>query len=110
MEGQRRLHHERRAATTSGTTADDFRFVYKRLNGNGSIVVKVESLVNTNAWAKAGVMIRESLDAGSKMAYMIESYSQGVSFGWRPTGGRHLRQRDPGGRRGSAVGEADPHG
>jgi regulation of enolase protein 1 (concanavalin A-like superfamily) len=65
--------------------ADDFRFVFKRLNGNGSVQVKVESIVNTNAWAKAGVMIRESLDAGSPMAYMIESYSSGVSFGWRQT-------------------------
>jgi hypothetical protein len=65
--------------------ADDFRFVYKSLTGNGSVTVKVESLVNTNAWAKAGVMIRESLDAGSSMAYMIQSYSSGVSFGWRPT-------------------------
>jgi hypothetical protein len=67
--------------------ADDFRFVYKSLNGNGSVVVKVESLVDTNAWAKAGVMIRESLDAGSPMAYMIQSYSSGVSFGWRLTSG-----------------------
>ncbi len=63
--------------------ADDFRFAYKSLTGNGSIVVKVESLVNTNAWAKAGVMVRQSLDAGSKFAYMIVSYSSGVSFGWR---------------------------
>ena len=63
--------------------ADDFRFVFKRLSGNGSITVKVESLVNTNVWAKAGVMIRDSLDAGSQMAYMLESFSSGVSFGWR---------------------------
>jgi hypothetical protein len=63
--------------------ADDFRLVYKRLAGNGSITVKVESLVNTNAWAKAGVMIRENLTAGSMMAYMIVSWSSGVSFGWR---------------------------
>ncbi len=67
--------------------ADDFRFVYKRLNGNGSVTVKVDSLVNTNAWAKAGVMIRDSLDAGSPMAYMIQSFSSGVSFGWRLTSG-----------------------
>jgi hypothetical protein len=63
--------------------ADDFRFIFKRLSGNGSIQVKVDSLVNTNAWAKAGVMIRDSLDAGSPMAYMIQSFSSGVSFGWR---------------------------
>ncbi|MCL5281807.1 MAG: hypothetical protein M1376_18065, partial [Planctomycetes bacterium] len=67
--------------------ADDFRFVYQSLNGNGSVVVKVESLGNTNAWAKAGVMIRESLEAGSPMAYMIQSFSSGVSFGWRLTSG-----------------------
>jgi hypothetical protein len=63
--------------------ADDFRFACKSLNGNGSVVVRVESLVNTNAWAKAGVMIRQSLDADSKFAYMIQSFSSGVSFGWR---------------------------
>jgi regulation of enolase protein 1 (concanavalin A-like superfamily) len=68
--------------------ADDFRFACKSLAGNGSVVVRVESLVNTNAWAKAGVMIRQSLDAESKFAYMIVSYSSGVSFGWRQqTGG-----------------------
>ena len=63
--------------------ADDFRFACKSLTGNGSVVVKVESLTNTNAWAKAGVMIRQSLDADSKFAYAVVSYSSGVSFGWR---------------------------
>jgi hypothetical protein len=63
--------------------ADDFRFAWKRLSGNGSILVKVESIGNTNAWAKGGVMIRQSLDADSKFAYMIVSAAQGVSFGWR---------------------------
>ena len=64
--------------------ADDFRFAYKTLTGDGSIVVKVQSLVNTNAWAKAGVMFRQSLDADSKFVYMIVSYGSGVSMGWRP--------------------------
>jgi hypothetical protein len=64
--------------------ADDFRFAYKTLTGNGSAIVKVESLVNTNAWAKAGVMIRQSLDADSKFVYMIVSAGSGVSMGNRP--------------------------
>jgi hypothetical protein len=46
-------------------------------------VAKVDSLVNTNVWAKAGVMIRQSLDTGSPMAYMIQSAASGASFGWR---------------------------
>jgi len=65
-------------------TADDFRFAYKTLTGDGSIVVKVESLVNTNVWAKAGVMVRQSLDADSKFVYFIQSFGSGVSMGWRP--------------------------
>ena len=47
--------------------ADQFRFGFKRLTGDGSIVAKVDSIDNTNVWAKAGVMIRESLDAGSQV-------------------------------------------
>jgi len=65
--------------------ADDFRFAYKRVSGNASIVVKVESIGNTNTWAKAGVMIRQSLDGGSKFTYTVVTPGQGVSFGWRET-------------------------
>jgi len=48
--------------------ADEFHYGYKTLTGAGTITAKVESVENTNAWAKAGVMIRETLDAGSKFA------------------------------------------
>ena len=48
--------------------ADEFHFAYKTLTGPGTITAKVESVENTNVWAKAGVMIRETLDAGSKFA------------------------------------------
>ncbi|MBM4026200.1 MAG: hypothetical protein FJ280_12460, partial [Planctomycetes bacterium] len=67
--------------------ADDFRFVYKQLNGNGSIQVKVDSLQNTDPWAKAGVMIRGTLEDRSVFAYMIQSFASGASFGWRQTVG-----------------------
>ncbi|MGB2864570.1 MAG: PA14 domain-containing protein, partial [Sedimentisphaerales bacterium] len=39
----------------NGVEADEFHFAYKVLTGAGSIVAKVESLDNTNDWAKAGV-------------------------------------------------------
>ncbi len=68
-------------------TADDFRFVFKQLNGDGSIVVKVDSLVNTHASAKAGVMIRESLADGSPMIDMIVTATSGVGLEWRATPG-----------------------
>ena len=64
-------------------TADQFRFAYKRLNGDGSIVARVDSLANTNGWAKAGVMIRESLAPGSTHASVVVTGANGVSFPWR---------------------------
>ncbi len=63
-----------------GDLADEFRFVYKPLNGDGSIVARVDSLANTNAWAKAGVMIRETLDLGSKFAGVYITPGNGCRF------------------------------
>jgi hypothetical protein len=48
--------------------ADEFHFASKILTGPGTIVARVESVEQTDNWAKAGVMIRETLDAGSKFA------------------------------------------
>ena len=42
-------------------TADGFRFVYRQIGLNAVVEAQVSSLTNTNAWAKAGVMIRQSL-------------------------------------------------
>ena len=59
---------------------DQFRFVYKQLNGDGSILVRVDSVVYSDYWAKAGVMIRETLEAGSRHAAVIMTPSNIVAF------------------------------
>ena len=64
---------------------DEFRFAYKRLNGNGSITVQVESLENTHDWAKAGVMIRQGLSPVSQQVDMIVSPTGRVEWMFRPT-------------------------
>jgi PKD repeat protein len=69
-------------------TADAFRFVYRPLNGDGTIVARVASLGNTASWAKTGVMIRESLDANARHAMVVITPANGVAFqGRRSTGG-----------------------
>jgi hypothetical protein len=69
-------------------TADSFRYSFRTLSGDGEIVARVTGLTNTNAWAKAGVMIRESLTPGSKHAMMIVSPTSGTAFQGRSvTGG-----------------------
>ena len=59
--------------------ADEFHFAFKTLTGQGSIVARVSSVQNTNPWAKAGVMIRETLDAGSKHAFACVTPNNGVA-------------------------------
>ena len=70
--------------TASGTditgTADEFHYAFKTLTGPGSIIAKVESVSDTHAWAKAGVMIRETLEPGSKHALACVTPGSGVAF------------------------------
>ncbi len=46
--------------------ADGFHFVYQQLTGDFDLKVRVESLAPVNRWSKAGLMVRESLSAGSR--------------------------------------------
>jgi phosphatidylserine/phosphatidylglycerophosphate/cardiolipin synthase-like enzyme len=68
-------------------TADAFRYVYQPLIGDGTIVADVTTVQNVNAWTKAGVMIRESLDAGAAHASLFVTPGKGIAFQWRPSSG-----------------------
>jgi hypothetical protein len=68
-------------------TSDGFHFAYQTLTGDGEIVARVESLGATNAWAKAGVMMREALTGSSVHAFALQSATQGVAFQRRLTPG-----------------------
>jgi hypothetical protein len=61
-------------------TSDSFHYVYKQLSGTGSIVVKVESVTETSSSAKAGIMIRETLEPDSKYAMAFSRPDGGVRF------------------------------
>ncbi len=78
-------------------TTDQFRYAYKSLSGNGSITVRVDSLVRSNEWAKAGVMIRETLEPGSKHAFMCVTPDHGTTFQRRPVAGQDSASTDVGG-------------
>jgi hypothetical protein len=65
--------------------ADEFRYAYKTLNGDGSMVARVDSLVDSDVWAKGGVMIRETIDAGSTFAAVYLTGDNGVRFQGRLT-------------------------
>ena len=63
-----------------GGTADQFHFAYKILSGPGMIMARVDSITNIDPWAKAGVMIRETLDPGSKYAFVCLTPGNGTAF------------------------------
>jgi glucosylceramidase len=66
-------------------TADAFRYVYQTSSGDGSIIARVTSQLNTDPWAKAGVMIRETTAAGSKCVAVLVTPGNGITFQWRST-------------------------
>jgi len=68
-------------------TADQFHFAYKQFSGVGSIKAKVLSVSNTDLWAKAGVMIRETLAADSTHVMVVVTPGSGVSLQERSTTG-----------------------
>jgi regulation of enolase protein 1 (concanavalin A-like superfamily) len=68
-------------------TADAFHFVYRSLSGNGQIVARVASVQNTHRWAKAGVMIRQTLGAEAPEAMMLVSAAEGTAFQYRTSSG-----------------------
>jgi len=65
--------------------ADGFHYALTQLTGDGEIRARVTSQSNTNPWAKTGVMIRETLAAGSRHALMFTTPSNGFGMVWRPT-------------------------
>jgi hypothetical protein len=68
-------------------TSDEFRYAYKELSGAGSITAQVLSVENTDPWAKVGVMIRQTLDPGSKFAAVYITPGNGCRFQARLTPG-----------------------
>lgn len=65
------------------SNADQFQFVYAPLIANGSITVKVVSLQNTNANAKTGIMIRQSLNSEDLNVDLILTPANGVQLNRR---------------------------
>jgi beta-glucanase (GH16 family) len=61
-------------------SSDQFQFVNQSITGDAEIIAKVNSLTNTNTYAKAGVMFRETLTPTSKHAMTDVSAAAGVEF------------------------------
>ena len=61
-------------------TADEFRFTYRSMTGDGSITARVATIQNIDPWTKSGVMMREALTPGAAHAAMFVSPGKGLAF------------------------------
>jgi ketosteroid isomerase-like protein len=70
--------------------SDQFHYVYGELTGDAVIEARVvDNGEGSNAWAKGGVMIRQSLDADSinVSGFITGGSGDGGTFQWRPVQG-----------------------
>jgi len=70
-----------------GNAADEFQFVSKDHSGDALFIAKVDSITNTNAAAKAGIMFRDGAAANAKNAFVAVTPSNGVTFQVRASAG-----------------------
>jgi hypothetical protein len=69
-------------------SSDQFNYVYQNTTNN-EIVAQVNTVANTDPWAKAGVMMRDNTTAGAMFASVVITPGNGVNFQWRnSTGGQ----------------------
>ena len=80
-----------------GGTSDQFVFVYTALNGNGSIVARVDSFRAGDVQAEAGVMIRESTAADARYGLAFVSPG-GVAYQRRSAAGGSSTRTNGSGR------------
>jgi regulation of enolase protein 1 (concanavalin A-like superfamily) len=73
-------------------TADQFQFAYRAASGDMDMRIRVDNFTAVDPWAKAGIMIRESLNATAKNAFMLLSAGRSLALQSRAqTGGTTAR-------------------
>lgn len=68
-------------------SSDEFQGAFTPFTGDGVVTVRVASLQNTNAWAKAGIMLRSSTAASAAHAFACVTAGNGTAFQRRAVAG-----------------------
>jgi len=68
-------------------SADAFNFASTSVSGDSTLIVRVLSVEDTDPWAKAGLMFRNDITAGSMFADFFISPGNGVNLQWRASTG-----------------------
>jgi hypothetical protein len=60
--------------------ADQFSFVHRPMTGDGSVTAQVRKQRDSQEWARAGIMIKQSAQSGAPYAAMMVTPDHGVQF------------------------------
>ena len=74
------------------STFDQFRYVWQQLSADGSVSAHITSQANTDPWAKAGVMLRQTTDPGSPYYAILATPGNGIVVQYRATQGSNAQQ------------------
>ncbi|WP_154660469.1 hypothetical protein [Halopiger goleimassiliensis] len=66
---------------------DEFHYYYEEVDGDFDVTVRVDALEDTDEYAKAGLMVRQSLAANEEHAMIRKMPGHGTSFQWRSDDG-----------------------
>jgi len=72
--------------------ADQFHYVWQSLTGDGNLSARVTAQANTDVWAKAGLMLRQSADPGAPFYDVLLTPGNGVNVQYRATAGANAVQ------------------
>lgn len=63
--------------------SDQLNYIYQPMSGNVDMIVQIKSMSAMDEWAKAGIMIRESLAGDAKHVDMMMTPGNGATFQYR---------------------------
>jgi len=84
---------------------DEFHYYYTELDGDFDVRVRVDSLTDTDDWARAGLMVRQTLNDDAEHAMVRKTPGNETSFQWRSDDGSEAQSTTSGG-----IGEAETAG
>jgi N-acetylneuraminic acid mutarotase len=61
-------------------TADAFNFDSQPMSGNGTVITQVTAQTNDSTWAKAGIMMRETLNSDSRYVLLALTPGNGITM------------------------------
>jgi len=74
-------------------SSDQFNYLYQSLAGDLTITARVASQQNTDGWAKAGVMVRETPAANASYVSVLLTPANGLVMQYRSTTGSNAVQQ-----------------